>query len=307
MRRLRRVLCALLFAVPLQVGGAATSHAVGTPPDVGTVQCTASGQLRTNLGTVPQTVTFTALLSLSCSGVGDDQGAWTLSLSGQMSPGFCAGGQGLASVSGAGPDGSLSGSGNATSTATSLHLEMTWGDSDPGGEAFKADLAMTPTSGVPCVTPQTQMNLSGSASITDLAPPPDVAACSLGGQEFYNPALGVTLTFTGINGQVGLNCSGLSDEAGPWVLAYQGQVDADCGVAEGVLAISGGSSPHDGSVIGGALDYERVGTLWQIAGNVNTSAHDHSVAAFGGAVPMGNCVTSPWTGSNISADAAVAD
>jgi len=40
------------------------------------------------------------------------------------------------------------------------------------------------------------MNLSGEASITDLAPPPDGAPCALQGQEFYSPPLSVALVGT---------------------------------------------------------------------------------------------------------------
>jgi hypothetical protein len=301
-RRLRALLCLSVLAIPLQVAHPLGAHAQLT--DVGTVQCTAAGSITTSLGPVPQTVAFSGSLILSCTGLGDDAGTWTLTMSGQMSPGFCAGGQGLANVNGNGPDGSVSAGVEITMSATSMHIAGTFSSNDDGGDAFKATLTATPTSGAPCVNTSTQENLNGEASITDLAPPPDLVPCTAQGLELYSPALVVApLISVAINGQLTLNCiDPVSDDAGGWSLGYGGGGIGNCGAVDGSVAISG-SSPHDGAVSGNAT-YERVGTMMELVGTL-TATHDHSFAVWAVLNPSGNCVTTPWSSSSISGQAAI--
>jgi hypothetical protein len=300
MRRLRTLLCLSLLAVPLQAASALTAHA-DVVVDTGTVQCTANGALSTSLGPVPQTVAFTGSLTLSCVGVGDDAGTWTLTMSGQMSPGFCAGGQGLATVGGNGPDGNVGAGLRLTSSATTLHMAGTLGTNDAGGDAFKADLAMTPTSGIPCVNTVTQENLSGEASITDLPAPPDLVFCTVNGVENYAPGIGLVPTPIAVNGNANFNCTNpVSDDAGPWALNYNGTLTADCGLAEGSVAF--GFNGPDATTTGTA-NYERVGTMLDIVG----SSNDDTWEIWGQMAPNSNCVNGAWTVSNYTAVAAIVE
>jgi hypothetical protein len=309
MRRLRVALCLPLLALALPARGAAPVAASGPPnADLGFVQCTATGHLSTNVGITIQTVTFTATLTLSCPGVLDDAGTWSLSLSGQMSPGFCAGGEGLATVNGTGPDSGLFGNLQLAQTGSHIQMQGGWSDSDPAGEEVQIGVEATPTSGVPCVTPQTSENLTGNATITDNTPPPDSVICALSGMENYNPGITAQLVDSAINGFANLSCvNPVSDDQGAWTLDYAGDALADCGVANGQVTITGGGSP-EGFAPSGTLSYERVGTMFVLEGDVFTaSTDDHSFAAWGAMVPGGNCVTSPWASSSTSADAGMAE
>ena len=304
MRRLRTLLCLGVLALPLQAGGLLTAQAVAIDADH--VECTASGSLTTSPGG-PQVVNFSGSLGLNCTGVGDDDGFWGLTFSGQMSPGFCAGGQGLANIGGNGPEGSVSGGIELTMSATSLHLEGTWSGKDPGGEAFKAALTATPTSGTPCVNASTQMNLQGEASITDLQPPPDSVACSFAAQETYTPGITPTLTPNTLHGVANMPCTNpVSDDQGLWQLTYDGTITADCGLSTGTVFINGVGP--EGTATGSA-DYERVGTMLAMFGDITTgTADEHSFAVWAAVnFTAGNCVTVPWTAANVTGPAGMAE
>lgn len=298
MRRLRILLGLPLLALPLSVG---TVHAA-TLGDVGHVECTVTGGLSTQLGQVPETVTFTATLTMSCTGVGaDENGGWFMTMSGQMSPGFCAGAKGLATASGGGPDGSYNAQLQLTFTGTSLNIAGTLGTGDAGGDAFQASLSATPTSGVPCVNPVTQENLTGQASITDQAPPPDLVFCTASGFENYNPPELLAVQTVEITGDANLNCTNpVSDDRGSWAINYDGFATADCGLAEGTLGMTFGAPDTSG---GGDVDYERVGTMLLLSG----ASTDDNFEILANLTFSGNCATTPFLGASYTGVAAVVE
>jgi len=299
MKRLRMMLCLPLLSLPLSAAGTLTAHAAAV--DAGTVECTASGSLSTNTGPVPQVVSFSAVLSLNCLGVGDDAGAWSFTMSGQMNPGFCAGGQGLANANFTGPDGSGTAGLQLASSATTLHMAGVLGSSDPGGDDFEATLSMTPTSGIPCVNTVTSENLSGHASITDQAPPPDEVFCTTSGGEGYNPAEMLAVQSVTIAGQASLSCTNpVSDDQGQWTINYNGVATADCGLAEGTLGMNFTAPDASGS---GSIDYERVGTMLSMVGN----SADNTFAIWAQVSFSGTCVSTPFFGANYTGAAAVVE
>lgn len=299
MRRLRLLISVPLLAVPLQLGAAMTAQA--DPLDAGTVECSVTGALSTNAGVVPETVTFTANLAVNCAGVVlDDVGIWQMVMSGQMSPGFCAGGQGLATVTVNGPDGGGQSGVRLTLTGTTLTIAGVLNTSDGGGDAFKASLQAIPTSGIPCVNTVTQENLSGEASITDLEPPPDFVVCTGNGSEGYAPGLLPAAEIVNINGTANLTCTNpVSDDRGAWTVTYNGNALADCGLGEGMLGL--GFTAPDGSGSGSA-DYERVGTMLNIVGTSGDNDLDiwAQVTDF-----SGTCVTTPFFGANYTGVAGI--
>ncbi|HEV7679148.1 MAG TPA: hypothetical protein VGQ42_11320 [Candidatus Dormibacteraeota bacterium] len=306
MRRIRVLLCLPLFMLSLQAATALTARAAATP-DAGTVQCTAMGHITTNVGPVPQTVAFTGYLTLTCVGVVlDDAGTWQLNLSGQMSPGFCAGGQGLANVTGSGPDGGVSGGVQLAQGSASLQMGGLLSSSDAAGDALSASLTATPDSGIPCVNSITQETLTGTASISDVPPPPDMVACTASGSENYSPPLTVApLVSYAIAGHLNLSCTNpLSDDAGSWSLDDALSGLGNCGAVNASGTVTG-TAQTDGAV-SGTLSYQRVGTMVEMTGSLNT-AHAHNFALWGAVVPAGNCVTAPWSGSSVSADAVIVE
>jgi len=301
MRRLRTLICLPLLALPLSAAGAATAHA-DSLGDVGHVQCTAQGSMQTSAGLTAESVRFTASLILNCTGVGvDDNGQWSMSLSGQISPGACAGAEGLATVSGSGPDGGFNAGVNLSFDTASVTIAGTLNTGDAGGDAFNANLAVTPTSGTPCVDVNTQANLNGQASITDQQPPPDLVFCTASGGENYNPAEMLAVQSVTIAGTADMTCTNpVSDDRGAWVINYNGVATADCGLAEGTLAMT--YAAPDGSG-GGDLDYERVGTLLQLVGN----STDNTFAIWANVTFSGTCATTPFFGANYTGPGAVVE
>jgi hypothetical protein len=302
-RRLRTLVCLALLAVPLQAGGTLTAHAV-TAPDLDSAQCTVSGSFSTQAAPVPETVAFSGTMSWSCTGVGDDAGAWNLSFTGQMSPGFCAGGQGLADVSGSGPDGNVYAGAQVSMSATTLHMEGTFSSNDPGGDGFSVDVKLTPTSGVPCVNTVTTETMTGAASVEDL-PAPDEVACTVTAAEQYAPAITAALATVAVAGtSLSFNCTGaLRDDEGNWSVTWNGNLLGDYGASNGTLSM-GGSAPSDGAITGTA-NYERVGTMFDIWGTLHAK-HDHSFEIWGAYAPD-QTAPSPWYGAHLTGDAAIAE
>jgi hypothetical protein len=302
MRGIRVALCASLLAIPLQAAGPLTAHA--SAPDNDTVACVASGYLTTTPASV-DLEDFVIWLTLSCTGSGDDQGSWSVYLHGQMSPGFCAGGEGLANVSGSGPDGSLYGNVQLAMGATSLQIAGAWSDSDPAGEAFQATLTATSTSGIPCTSQNTTENLNGDAAIADQSPPPDFVGCTFVGAENYTPGITAGLAPHQLDATASMNCQNpASDDKGNWQLNYSGIVTADCALSmsTGYLAITGGGGPEGAP--GGKLSYERVGTMVYMSGEVDTTNDAHAIAVWGAWRPgLGNCATIPVQGGGITGTA----
>jgi hypothetical protein len=301
MRRLRTLICLPLLALPLSAAGTLTAHAESLG-DVGHVQCTAQGSMQTSAGLTAESVRFTASLILNCTGVGaDDNGQWVMSLSGQLSPGACAGAEGLATVSGSGPDGSFSAGVNLSFDTASVTISGTLGTGDAGGDAFNANLVVAPTSGTPCVDVNTQESLTGQASITDQPPPPDLVFCTANGGENYNPGEALAVQSVAVAGTANLNCTNpVSDDRGAWAINYNGTASADCGLAEGTLAMA--YAAPDGSG-GGDIDYERVGTLLQMVGN----STDNTFAIWANLSFSGTCATTPFFGAAYSGPAAVVE
>jgi hypothetical protein len=298
MRRLRTLICLPLLALPLSVG---TAHA-SVMPDVGHVQCTAAGTMQTRAGLTAESVQFTASLVLNCTGVAaDDVGQWLMSMSGQISPGACAGAAGLATMSGSGPDGGFNAGVDLSFTATTMTITGTLGTSDGGGDAFHATLTVTPTSGTPCVDVNTQSNLTGEASITDQPPPPDEVFCTAGGNENYTPAEMLAVQTVTIAGQANMSCTQpVSDDRGSWTIGYNGAATADCGLAEGTLNMTFAAPDTSGN---GSLDYERVGTLLQMVGN----SADNTFAIWANVSFSGTCVTTPFFGASYTGAGAVVE
>jgi len=299
--RTKRValLCLPIVAASLQTAAARPAHA--DVSDIDSAQCSIAGSVSTFPGPVLQAISFSGSMVLNCSvGIGDERGTWTLTMSGQVSPGFCAGGRGLANVSGNGPDGSFGGTMEIVVNATSWDVTATLDSNDPGGDALHATLQATPTSGVPCVNASTTMNLSGQGSISDLQPPPDEVECTVSGHEAYNPGLTAALISYAVNVSWTLSCpeGTASDDIGTWTATLFGNGSGDCGEASGDLGVTGGSSPHDGAV-GGAVIYNRVGTMLEVEGDL-VATHDHSTFAWLTLAPSGNCATVPWSSSSVS-------
>lgn len=306
-RALRLLACAALVALPLQVAGALGAHAVWVP-DMDSANCTASGSISTSEGPVPQTVSFSGSMTLRCTGLGDEAGTWSLSMSGQMSPGFCAGGQGLADVAGNGPDGSVSAGASLTQSATTLHVTATMfsNDQSVSNDELSADLVITWSSGVPCASTDTTGTITGTATITD-TPAPDEVDCVAQGSEAYAPALSTTLAGIAVNGSASLTCTQpKSDDQGLWSVTWTGGADADCGVANGTLSMGGTAHNNDGTITSGSANYERVGTMIEIYGDLYAT-HDHGFDIWGAVTPNGNCATTAWSGSNITGDAVIAE
>jgi len=296
MRRLRTLVCLPLLALPLSAG---TVHA-SVVPDVGHVQCTAAGAMTTRAGLTAESVQFSASLFLSCTGVGaDDAGQWFLSMSGQISPGACAGAAGLASMGGSGPDGGVSAGVALSFTSTSMTISGSLTTSDSGGDAFHATLSVTPTSGTPCVDVDTQSNLTGEATITDQPPPPDEVFCTATGNENYDPAEMLAPASVIITGTAALTCTEppTSDDRGAWAVDYSGAAEADCGLAEGTMGMSYSGPDASGS---GTVGYERVGTLLSIVGTDD----DNEFAIFASVNFSGTCTSTPFFGAHYSTGAA---
>jgi len=222
-------------------------------------------------------------------------------MTGQMSPGFCAGGQGLATVTVNGPDGGGTSGVRLTFAGTTLTIAGVLNTSDGGGDAFKATLQAIPTSGIPCVNTTTQETLSGEASITDLEPPPDFVICTAAGDEGYTPGLLPAPQTVNVNGTANLSCTNpVSDDQGHWTVGYNGSALGDCGLAEGTLGLNFSAPDASGS---GSADYERVGTMLNIAG----TSGDNDMEIWAQVSFSGTCVTTPFFGANYTGIAGIVE
>jgi hypothetical protein len=297
------LLCLPILAASLQTAAARPAHADVT--DVDSAACTVTATVSTFPGPVLQAISFQGSMVLGCTGVGDEVGTWTLTMSGQVSPGFCAGGRGLANVSGSGPDGSFSGTMEIAVNASSWSIAANLSSAnDDGTDAFQATVRATPTSGVPCVNASTTLSLAGSGTISDLQPPAEEVVCTASGNDAYNPGLTVTTADRGVTVNLLLSCTqgSATDDIGTWTASMSGDENGDCG--EGTGQASGtGSSPHDGAV-SAAIIYNRVGTMIEVEGDLYTG-HDHSLFAWLTAIPTGNCATTAWTSSSLTGAAAL--
>jgi hypothetical protein len=294
----RAVLIALLSSVLLTVVPVRALAA-----DVDSVTCTATGTMSISPGLVvlPTDESIGGSLSLSCNGLGDDTGTWSLSFSGTGTGAACTlqldttgtwgGSSPEGSVAGGsfnlfqpGPNGSVSLAGRIV-TGNEVHWILV--------QLFTGVFSACPPG------PTSSYSVSGIAHIAD--PPPDMDAvdCGATGSMTVSPGLTFVPAAEAFSGSLSLTCAGTGDDAGAWSLSFSGSG----GSANCALSGSGtfsGSTP-EGAVTGGSfsLTEPSPGAPLAISGTVLAAGETHTVTAVVGALFSPPC--GPGTASTSAA------
>lgn len=329
MRVVRSIFAAALVAGGLAAAAATAAPALAATPDLDAAACVASGLVtHTPIGPVPAPATFNVALETDCevAGSGDDGGVWYVSATAGGSLDSCAAGAGFGTITGGSSphDGTVTG-GSLTYARVGLLILVegqvqTSGDTE--AHTFTADLAYLPN-GLGCPD-SGGGTLSGTAQFVDgvtippiivppVNPPPvpdvDGAPCTVQAVFGYSPGLSTVavLATTGVNAGFFVDCAGLTDEAGSWMIAAGGSTTASCAeeTATGVPVASGTAAGGDGTVSGGSLTWARVGPVLAVAGLVFTGGEQHHFSAVVSWVPQGSvtCGGSPTVafGSGVGA------